>query len=330
MALNLHLVRSFAAVVEHGGVVAAARALNVSQPAVSRAVHALEAQLGTALLERRPSGGRRSQPTAAGRALALHARVIFDAERSAEMTLAALKGVQTGRLAVGASPTIAAYLMPAIIARFARAYPGVSVQLEAAPTREIVRRLLRFDLDVAFAEAPVRDSRLRVTPWREDEMIAVVAPTHPLAGKRRLNASRLAEGTLLLREPATRTHALVKSALASVGAEPRHVLTVEGIEPLRALAREGVGVAVLSRAAVQADVEAGVLVELDVHPAFRVKRTFTRVSVRGRPASPASAAFLAVVRKGEASESCEIASGRSRQPSRVLPDVRYPTLALKW
>jgi DNA-binding transcriptional LysR family regulator len=298
MALNLHLVRCFAAVVDHGGVVAASRALNVSQPAISRAVHALEAQLGTALLERRPSGGRRSRPTAAGRALALHARVIFDAERSAEATLAALQGVQTGRLTVGASPTIAAYLMPAIVARFVRAFPGITVQLEAAPTREIVRRLLRFDLDVAFAEAPVRDSRLRVTAWREDEMIAVAAPTHPLAGKRRISASRLSEGTMLLREPATRTHALVRSALVSVGAEPRRVLTVEGVEPLRALAREGVGVAVLSRAAVQADVDAGVLVELDVHPAFHVRRTFARVSVRGRPPSPAVRAFLQVVREG--------------------------------
>lgn len=298
MALNLHLVRCFAAVVEHGGVVAAARALNLSQPAVSRAVHTLEAQLETALLERRPSGGRRSRPTAAGRALALHARVIFDAERSAEATLAALKGVQEGRLAVGASPTIAAYVLPTVIAAFARCYPGVTVQLEAAPTREIVRRLLRFDLDVAFTEAPVRDARLRIAHWRDDEMIAVVGLSHPLAGKRRIAASRLAEGTLLLREPASRTHALVRAALSSAGAEPRRVLTVEGIEPLRALAREGVGVAVLSRAAVQADVDAGVLVALDVSPSFHVRRVFAHLTVRGRPASPAARAFAAMAREG--------------------------------
>ena len=294
MAINLHLVRCFAAVVDHGGVVAAARALNISQPAVSRAMHALEAQLGLALLERRPSGGRRSRPTAAGRALARHARVIFDAERSAEATLAALAGLQGGRLTVGASPTIAAYVLPPIVAAFSRRYPGVTVQLEAAPTREIVRRLLRFDLDVAFTEAPVKDGRLRIAHWQDDRMIAVAAPGHRLALRHRVRAAQLAEETMLLREPASRTHALVRAALTAAGAAPRRVLTVEGIEPLRALAREGVGIAVLSRAAVLDDLAAGRLVALDLRPPFEVHRVFAQLTVRGRPASPATKAFVSL------------------------------------
>lgn len=296
MALNLHLVRCFHAVVEQGGVVAAARALHLSQPAVSRAVRTLEGQLGLALLERRPGGARRSGPTQAGRALARHARVIFDVERSAEATLAALAGLTRGRLTVGASPTIAAHALPPLVAAFAQAHPGVTVQLEAAPTREVVRRLLRFDLDVAFTEAPVRDARLRIVPWREDVMIAVVAPGHPLAAARRLTAARLSAHAWLLREPASRTHELVRVALTAAGIAPARVLTVEGIEPLRALAREGAGVAVLSRAVVAGDLAEGALVALDVQPPFAVARTFARLTVRGRPASPATRAFLGLVR----------------------------------
>ena len=107
--MNLHLLRLFTAVVDEGGIVAAAQALNLSQPAVSRAMRELEIQLGVPLLER---AGRRVRLTAEGAEIYGQARNIYAAERAAEETLADLKGLRHGVLRVGASTTIATYVLP--------------------------------------------------------------------------------------------------------------------------------------------------------------------------------------------------------------------------
>ena len=125
--MNLHLLRIFAAVAEHRSFSRAASALFISQPAVSKAVRQLEHQLDLALMERgagRAGGARGVRLTESGQALFEHARGIFALERAATEEVRARVGLQRGRLALGASTTVAGYWLPPYAAQFARQVPG--------------------------------------------------------------------------------------------------------------------------------------------------------------------------------------------------------------
>jgi DNA-binding transcriptional LysR family regulator len=292
VALNLHLLRLFVAVAEHGGIVAAARALGVSQPAVSRGVRELGHQVGIPLLERTPKGVRL---TAAGAAVYEYARGVFAAERAVEETVAALQGVERGTLHIGASTTIAAYALPEVIAAFTRERPGIDIHLSSIHTRMLVERLRRYELDVALGEAPVSDRRIQIRRWRMDEMVIIAAPTHPLAvaqaaGHRVLPAA-LAPERLLLREPESGTRTIVQHALQAAGVEPMRTMAVDGTEVIKQLTVAGVGIAIVSRCAVADALSSGRLVTIDVD-GLRITRPFNRLSLRGRRPSSTTRAFL--------------------------------------
>jgi DNA-binding transcriptional LysR family regulator len=286
--MNLHLLRLFTAVVDEGGIVAAAQALNLSQPAVSRAMRELEIQLGVPLLER---AGRRVRLTPEGAEIYGQARNIYAAERAAEETLADLKGLRHGVLRVGASTTIATYVLPKLIGTFARLHPQVELRLSAVHTRVIVDMLLQFDLDVALAEAPVTAREITIVPWRIDEMVVIAGPTHPLASRGSIAPSDLSKELFVLREPESGTRGIVLRSLVDAGVEVSRTMSVDGTEVIRQVVAEGVGIAVVSRIAVADQLRAGRLVTLDVK-GLRIERPFNRLELARRRPSIAAQAFL--------------------------------------
>src|SRR5665213_565888 len=158
MNMNPALLRAFVAVAEHGGFTAAARAIGVSQPAVTRA----------------------------GESFLLNAREVIGAMRTAEEAVAALGGLGHGRLHVGASTTIATYVLPAFIGKFLQQHPAVDVRLDSAHTRGVAQMLLDYHLDIALTEAPVSDDKIHSRRWRTDHLVTVASPSHPLASHRRI------------------------------------------------------------------------------------------------------------------------------------------------
>lgn len=290
MALNLHLLRLFAAVARHGGFSRAAEALHISQPAVSKGVREFEAQVGGRLLERGPGG---VTPTEAGQVLLRHATALFAAERAAEEDLAALRGLTRGGLSVGASTTIGTYLLPPLLGAFHRAHPGVELRLRNANTAGVAELLLARELDVALVEGPVEHPGLLVRPWREDRMVVIAAPGHRLAGTRP-DAGRLADEVVIVREPGSGTRDVVWAALTAHGVRPRATLEVGSTETVKQVVAAGLGVAVVSAAAAVDQLALGTLVALDVR-GFAVGRTLTRLSLPDRRPSAAAAAFEALL-----------------------------------
>lgn len=291
MPLNLHHLRTFAVVVRTGRVGIAARDLGVTQPAVSRSIRELEAQLGIRLLERRADG---VVPTAAGRELYDHASAISALEREAEEAMGAVRGLDRGTLHVAASTTIATYVLPRVIGLFKRAHPGIEFRLSAVHTRILVPMVRHYLVDLAFAEAPVSDRRLNVRRWIMDEMVLITAPDHPFA--RRLGEgdtilpSDLEGELLVLREPESGTRDLVLRGLAAAGVIPTHTMAVDGTEVIKHLVAEGLGVAIVSHFAVADQVALGRLVVVPV-AGLRITRPFNRLRVVGRKAAPSARAF---------------------------------------
>jgi DNA-binding transcriptional LysR family regulator len=295
MNMNPASLRAFAAVAEYGGFTAAARAIGVSQPAVSRAVRDLERSCGFQLLERTPQGIRL---TRSGDAFLLNAREVIGALRTAEEAVVALGGVGHGRLHIGASTTIATYVLPAFIGRFLQDHPAVDVRLDSAHTRGVVQMLLDYHLDTALTEAPVAHERIVTRRWRTDSLVPVASPAHPLAARRRIPTSALAIELLLLRERESGTGAIVRAGLASAGVTPGRTMEIDGPEAIKQIAAAGRGIAIVSRYTVEEQLALGRLVVLDI-PGLKIARPFYRLALKQRHASPAAQAFERLLDEGD-------------------------------
>ena len=312
MSINLHHLRLFAAIVENGGFTKAARVLRLSQPAISKSLTELEKQLHVSLIER---SGKSFVLTEAGRALYARAGELFGVEREAERELRELRGLKRGALRVGASTTIATYILPAYLGRFRTRHPGVRIQAVNANTRRVLKLLLEFRVDVALVEGPVNHPRVHVVPWREDELVVIASPRHLLFGRRRIEPADLAAQSFLVRERGSGTREVSERALALHGVRPANTTRVGGTEAMKQAVAAGLGLAIVSRAAASDQLALGKIAVLPVD-GLEIRRSFTRLELRDRRASVAARELQSLLDEGPADESMSDASGDPGTTSR--------------
>jgi len=296
MSLNLHLLRLFVTVARLGNFSRAAEVLHISQPAVSRGVREFEDQVGNRLLERNSSG---AVPTEAGLILLRHAAALFAAERAAEEDLAALRGLTSGSLVIGASTTVSTWFLPPLLGRFHQDHPAVRLQLRTANTLLVAELLLAREVDVAIVEGPIDQPGIVVRPWREDHMVWIAAPSHHLARQPTpVPVARLADELIIVREPGSGTRDVGHSALADHGVQPKEILEVGSTETIRQLVAAGMGLALVSQAAIRAELSLGTLVILEIEH-FTLSRTLSLLSLPGRQPTAAAAAFEQLLDRAE-------------------------------
>ena len=174
------VLRSFLTVADMGSITTAADALNVSQPALTKSIQKLEAEIGTKLFMRIPKG---VQLTKAGEILAHHARVMENEYRHATMRIGELSGAEQGGLRVGAGPIWLVKILPPVIAEFQKSHPDIRVTLVGGVIDTLVPAVVSGDLDLICVSLDFPDrSELTKIPLFEMNYILVVAPNHPLAG----------------------------------------------------------------------------------------------------------------------------------------------------
>src|SRR5438552_10438832 len=170
MDFQLAHLRALGAVARHASFSRAAAELGVTQPAVSMQVRQLEDTLGTALLER---VGKRAFPTRAGEVLLAHAARAFHEIDVGVERVQQLRGVVAGRVRVGTSNSISIYLLPPFLRRFRSRYPATELVVVTGNAPEIARAVVDNDLDVGTVSLPVRARELAVTPFFDDELVAI-------------------------------------------------------------------------------------------------------------------------------------------------------------
>jgi DNA-binding transcriptional LysR family regulator len=281
-------MRAFAAVARTGSFSRAAEELHVSQPAVSKHVANLEAEIGIPLLSRRPRVGL----TPAGEFLAeyvLRAEALLEQARGGVTTLA---GRPTGRLAFGASGTPGTYLVPRVLARFARERPEIEVEFRLGTSAEIVEAIRRHELELAVVGGLSAAPELELEPLLEDEIVLVAAPE---LGGRRLAPRHLGALTWVHREEGSATRLALDAELAALGIQPARRLALPSWEAVKLAVAAGGAVAACSRLAVEIELRAGSLVVLRV-PGWRLGRLISVLRSPDLPPTPAAAEFLELVR----------------------------------
>jgi LysR family transcriptional regulator, cyn operon transcriptional activator len=239
-AVDLRHLRAFAAIVDAGGFARAATRLNLSQPALSRQISALEIDLGVPLFDR---VGRRALLTSEGEDLLRRSRrLLSDAESLGERARA-LKGGHTGLLRVGATPQAMETLLAAFLARYRRRHPGVEVHLVEDGGVRLPARLEHGDVHLALIAAG--DARFRWRVVGPVYLLAVLPKSHRWARRATLEIEELADSPLLLTRRDFGSRAWFEAACQMAHVRP-HVLLESGAPPtLVALAQAGYGIAIV-------------------------------------------------------------------------------------
>jgi predicted ATPase/DNA-binding transcriptional LysR family regulator len=303
-------LRAFAAVARQRSFSRAAQELYVSQPAVSKHVASLEAELGKQLVVR---GRREATLTPAGELLAdyvLRAEALLT---NAGRALAAGEDGASGTLSLAASGIPGTYLLPELLGRFADEQPGVEIDFQLSTSGGALELVRAHTVELGVVGGFVVPPELESEPLVEDDVV-LVGPAS--LGGRRLRARELEGLTWVSREEGSATRAAVEASRWAIGLHAVRTLELPSWEAVKRAVASGAGIAAISRLAIELEVEAGMLAVLDV-PRWRLTRTISVVTARDVPLTPPATRFVDLLRSG-------FASGAELAPNSNLPALASP------
>lgn len=249
-------LRYFQEVARCGSISEAAANLHVAASAISRQISSLEDSLSTPLFERHARG---MTLNAAGELLAAHARrSALDAERTLH-DIAALQGLQTGLVRIGASEGVAAQLLPQCIALFRNDYPGVRFQLDVLGPQQITMLLHSGQIDIGIKFTQTADKDIKVLFRRDAPVMALAAPGHPVTRTQRISLKSLLAHPLALPGPDTTVRQMLDVACSAQDLDLRPVLTSNHMNSLHQFALAGAGVTVSAELSARHLIEQGLL-----------------------------------------------------------------------
>jgi DNA-binding transcriptional LysR family regulator len=275
----------------------AAEVLRLSQPAVSQQIHALEEETGARLFDRQ---GNQIVLTEAGGVLLGYARQAAALMEEATGELAALKHALGGELRLGASTTIAQYILPRMLGAFHREHPGVRLSLVSGNTEEIVELVVEEKVALGLIEGPAMRRGLRVEALMRDAMVLIVGAKHGLAGREKkgpgrasISLAELAKQPLLLRERGSGSRRIVERALKQAGVVLKELavaIELDSTEAIVSGVEAGLGVGFVSSAAIGKELRLGTVRVVAVD-GVEIERDFSFVHLAGEEPAGAAAAF---------------------------------------
>jgi DNA-binding transcriptional LysR family regulator len=285
----------FHAVAKHRSFTKAAETLFMTQPAVTFQVKQLEEQYNVRLFER---GHGQISLTDAGRTVFEYAERILGLSAELDARMKDLTGHMTGVLMIGASMTIADYLLPRVLGEFKARFPGVVPRLLVANSETVQSQVAEHSLDIGFIEGESLLPSLVTEVCCEDELQLVCAPSHPLAGRKAVTPDMLAQHAYVSREPGSGTREVADRYLQKAGIAPESlhpVMELGSPEALKGLVGTGYGFAIMSRATVAKETRIGELVGIPFSP--RMVRNLSAVYPKQKFQPKTLAGFVAFARE---------------------------------
>lgn len=244
----------------------AAETLHMTQPAVTFQVRQLEEYFNTRLFDRTHN---RISLTEAGKRVYEFAGRIFETYAEMENAVKELTGEVSGVLIIGASTTIAEYMLPALLGDFKTQYPDVNVRLKVSNTEGIVSMVENNIIDLGVVEAPVANKNLAVELCKRDQLVAIVPPGHALSGLDVIEASRLLEHPYICREEGSGTREVIVEYLQDIGLNSNEldvIMELGSPEAIKGAVEAGIGITILSKATLAKELKLGTLVAIPLNP----------------------------------------------------------------
>ena len=203
--------------------------------------------------------------TEAGRLLIANARHVITAVADAKQRIYELQGLERGSLRIGASTTPGMYLIPQIIARFKERYPKIEVHLGIKDTKQVEEGVIRNEFDFGFVGGHLVGDEVDVLAWVTDQLVLVVGPKHPLAKKKSIKGEDLRKEKFILREMGSATRSTIATHLQTSNLAVQSVMEMENPESVKKAVQSGLGIAFISKFAVETELRAKTLVAVRVH-----------------------------------------------------------------
>ena len=264
----------FHAVARHLSFTKAAEALCMTQPAVTSQIRQLEEHFNTRLFDR---GHGRISLTAAGNVALEYVERILEVTAELDNRLQEMSGQVGGPLLVGASTTIADYLLPRVLGAYKAQFPAVVPRLFVANSESVQSRVAERSLDVGFIEGDSHLPLLATDVFCEDELQVTCAPFHPLAKLAFATPESLTHYANISREPGSGTREVIDRYLQAAGVAPdalQRVMELGSPEALKGLVATGLGFSIMSGTTVVNEIRLGQLVQIPLAP-----RLIRRMSV---------------------------------------------------
>jgi DNA-binding transcriptional LysR family regulator len=241
--MELHQLEYFVAVAEEASFTRAASRVHVAQPGVSAQVRRLESELGQRLLDR---SGRTVRLTEAGAAVLPFARAALDAVTNARLAVDELAGLVRGQVTIGMVSGCALPVLAELLAGFRKQYPGVAISLTEDNSDRLAEMLGDGRLDLALiGTAGEPADGMHTAVLIDEELVAAIAPGHPLAGSKTIAIKALRDVPLVSLPRGTGVRAALDAACAAAGFAPRIVFEASALPMVVTMAAQGLGLAVV-------------------------------------------------------------------------------------
>lgn len=260
----------------------AAEELFITQPAVTKHIRGLEEHFKTKLFERK---GNSIQLTESGRTLLRYTASLEQVYAQLEQEMHALNGLTKGTLTIGASTTLAQYVLPKLLAAFRTKHPEVQLQLISGNTEYIEQGLISGIMDIGFIEGQSRNKQIKYLPFGKDEIVLVGRTEHPLAKKKNLRVADLLSTRFIMREHGSGTLEVIALALKKTGIKWQE-LTVEmqldSTEAIKSYLLHSDCLSFISRYAVQHELAQDEFRVLSIS-GLKIERPFSMIHLQGKP-----------------------------------------------
>ena len=294
--MTINQLEVFCAVAARRSFSLAAKAVNLSQPAVSLQVQSLEEHYGTRLFDRSVNS---ISLTPMGEILYQHARNILSIWEQADREIRDHIGSMEGEVMVGASTTVGQYVLPRVIGNFQRKFPLAVVRLQVNNTAEIIRLLTENILDLGLLEASVDNKKLACDALTTDRIVLIIGTEHPWAGREYVVAAELRGEPLILREPGSGTRRVVERALRDANLRMEdfgRVMELGSTEAIKTAVESGLGIAFVSQWAVRKELQLGSLKVIPVRDLL-IERSFCVAYPRQKFKSRMAEEFVSFAKK---------------------------------
>jgi DNA-binding transcriptional LysR family regulator len=286
--INLNQLRAFYQAAKCRNVSLAAKALFVSQPAVTAQIKLFEEDCGLKLFKKK---GRNLYLTDEGKTLFNYARTIFEYEKKIEDAVEQMKELKKGSLRLGSARTYARYFMPFLLTGFRDAYPQIKIHFDEGSSLEMIHSLIDLKNEVVIIAKADDHPNIAYIPFSREELVLILPPNHHLADRDSIRFEQIAEMPIIMKDPGSGTRKLVDELFAKNNCTPNILMETGDAEIIKLLVQHGEGISFLVKEAVAVELQENKLatVRLKKHSIFL---DVSIAHLKKQPLSPPAQAFL--------------------------------------
>ncbi len=291
--IDLEKLKTFCIMAKTQSFTKASEELFCSQPSVTKQIQSIEEFVGTRLFDR---VGKKVYLNESGKLFYEYAKIVLNLTREYLLKISQIEGLSRGILSFGASGLIGTYVLPPILRDFHTLYPNIEIHIDIDFYDSILEKIQSNILEFAFISEPkelIKDKVIIYRPFFEEEMVLVLPLFHKFAQKDEIFIEELHEETLLISNPHSATRSFLEKKLKEFNISFAKTIEMGNIEAVKQGVEAGLGISIVSSAAIQKELSTGLLVSVPIS-GIKIKRKLYYVQKRNRPLSVTSKEFLKI------------------------------------